>query len=111
MIKLLTWIILPPIAVAVIAFAVANRVPVRVSLDPLPLEFWPPLYALAMASALIGLVVGAAGTWVTGRKWRRLARERRREAQRLEAEIRALSEKASVSTGSAVVPRAPMDAA
>ena len=85
--KLLTWIVLPPVALAMIAFAIANRGDVVVSLDPLPWAFAAPLYVVAMASVFVGLLAGAAAAWSSGSKWRRLARNRRREAERLTAEL------------------------
>jgi uncharacterized integral membrane protein len=85
--KLFTWILLPPVALVVIAFAVANRDAVTVKLDPLPLAFATPLYVVAMVGVFLGLVVGAAAAWTSGAKWRRLAREKRRESERLAAEL------------------------
>lgn len=88
--KLLTWILLPPVAVVVVVFAIANRGAVPVSLHPLPLEFGLPLYAVVMTSVLLGVVAGGAAAWARGRGWRRLARERRRRLERQEAELERL---------------------
>ncbi len=85
--KLLSWIVLPPVALAMIAFAIANRGDVVVSLDPLPWAFAAPLYVVAMASVFVGLLAGAATAWTSGSKWRRMARNKRREAERLAAEL------------------------
>ncbi len=85
--KLLTWIVLPPVALAMIAFAIANRGDVVVSLDPLPWAFAAPLYVVAMGSVFVGLLAGAAAAWSSGHKWRRVARDKRREAERLAAEL------------------------
>ncbi len=95
--KLLTWIVLPPVAVVVVAFTIANRGPVTVSLEPLPLALVVPLYAVAMASVLVGVVVGGAAAWAHGRKWRRLARTRRRQLERLEGELEGLRPRAAGS--------------
>ncbi len=85
--KLLTWIVLPPVALGIIAFAIANRGDVVVNLDPLPWAFAAPLYVVARASVFVGLLAGAAAAWSSGSKWRRLARAKRREAERLTAEL------------------------
>ncbi len=92
--KFLTWIVLLPVAVVVVAFTVANRAPVTVSLEPLPLELGVPLYAVAMASVLVGVVAGGVAAWARGRKWRRLARARRRQLERLEGELESLRPRA-----------------
>lgn len=105
--RLLTWIVLPPVAVVLIAFAVANRTPVRV----MPLDFSLPLYAVVMVAAFMGLVVGAAGAWVGGRKWRRLAREKRRQAERLEAELSGLAKAAPATARAAMAVAVPSDEA
>jgi len=97
--KLLTWILLPPVAVVVVVLAIANRGAVPVSLHPLPLELGVPLYAVAMASVLLGVVAGGAAAWAHGRKWRRLARERRRQLERLEAELERARQQATAPPG------------
>ena len=95
--KLLTWIVLLPVAVVVVAFTIANRGAVTVSLEPLPLRLGVPLYAVAMASVLVGVVAGGAAAWARGRKWRRLARARRRQLERLEGELEGLRPRAAGS--------------
>ncbi len=98
--RLVSWIVLLPLGLAAIVLAVANREPVRVSADPLPVEFEAPLYAVALAAILLGLVIGGVSTWMSGRKWRRIAREKRREAAMLENELRRLrSDMAGHGTG------------
>ena len=105
--RLLTWIVLLTAAAVVVAFAIANREQVRVSLAPLPFESALPLYGVAMAAALIGLTIGAAGAWLKVRTWRRLVREQRLKAERLEAELRVLRESVPPPAGSTVAPAAP----
>jgi uncharacterized integral membrane protein len=67
-----------------IAFAVANRHTVEVSLDPLSQQNpWAslevPLWTVLFFGVLCGLVVGWVGAWVKQHKWRRAAREANRE--------------------------------
>lgn len=80
--KLLSWLLLAPLALVMIAFAVANRAAVEIRLDPLPLTLEAPLFALAYACIFLGLVVGGAAAWLAGRRWRRLARARGRDLAR-----------------------------
>ncbi len=107
--KLLVWIFLLPLAIVVIFFTIANRAPVTVHLDPLPLEVSLPLYAVAMVASVIGLVAGGAAAWVRAGKWRRLAREKRRQAERLEGELGRLRETAAVPAAPAALPASAVD--
>lgn len=85
--KIISWILLPPLAVLVIAFAIANRHGVVVRLDPLPMEIDLPLYAVAFGGVLIGLLFGGVASWLRGGRWRREARRQRRRVRRLENEV------------------------
>lgn len=51
---------------ALAVFAVANRAPVAVSLDPLPYAVELPLYLLVFVSFLIGLGLGGLLLWLGG---------------------------------------------
>lgn len=73
--------------VVVIWFAVANRKLVAVALYPLSPERELPVFAVAFAALIIGFAGGAAVAWLGGRKWRRLARARKREVAYLEREV------------------------
>jgi NhaP-type Na+/H+ or K+/H+ antiporter len=82
--RLLFWIVGLPLAVVLIAFAVANRHFVQVSLDPLSQqEPWAslsvPLWTVLFFGILCGLVVGWIGAWFKQRKWRRAARQASRD--------------------------------
>ena len=82
--RLLFWIVGLPVAVVLIAFAVANRHFVRVSLDPLSqqepwLSMSVPLWAVLFFGIFCGLVVGWIGAWFKQRKWRRAARQASRD--------------------------------
>ena len=84
--KIVTALIVVPLAVIIIAFALANRQIVTVSLDPFgsspPALATPPmpLFALVIVLLIAGVIVGGAAAWLRQRKWRRMAR-------RLEAEV------------------------
>ena len=85
--RLIPWLVLPPVAVVLIAFAIANRTPVTVSLDPVPLEFRLPLFLVLLGGIGLGILVGGIATWLRQSKWRRLARERRRAHDALQREL------------------------
>ena len=85
--KLLWWIFLLPVIAVVATFAVANRAPVGINLDPLPLIFDIPLYAALMAAVLTGLLIGGSATWIAGGHWRQEAHRLRKDKKSLESEI------------------------
>jgi hypothetical protein len=90
--KIVTVLILIPLAVVVIALAVANRQPVLVSFDPFD-HLHPamaralPLYQLMLLLLVVGVVVGGAAAWIRQGKWRRAARLADAQARELRAEV------------------------
>ncbi len=91
--KFLKAIVLVPLALVILVFAVANRQIVTFSLDPFgttdpaePLVFAMPLFALATLLVIIGVLIGGTATWVRQGKWRRLARQREDELRAMRAE-------------------------
>ncbi len=86
---LLTWILLLPATIIVIAFAIANRSSITISFDPLPFAFDAPIYAVAFAFVFIGLLVGGIAAYTKALRWRRVMRRLRREVTRLEGEVAA----------------------
>ena len=95
MIRFFKGLVLLPVAIVVVALAVANREVVRLSFDPftadtpafsLPL----PLYVLIFASVAIGILCGGIGTWLGQSGTRRTSAARRREIRRLEGETERL---------------------
>jgi hypothetical protein len=90
--KIVTVLILIPLAVVVIALAVANRQPVLVSFDPFD-QLHPamaralPLYQLMLLLLVVGVVVGGVAAWVRQGKWRRAARLADAQARELRAEV------------------------
>ena len=82
--RILAWLIWLPVAVVIIAFVVANREWVVLSLDPVDanapmLSLNLPLWAVFVLGLFIGIAVGWSGHWL---KWRgKYARNRRRIAE------------------------------
>ena len=79
--KVLSWIITLPIAIACIALAVANRHLVRLNLDPLPFFLEARLATVVLASFLGGIFVGIIFSKIRGAK--RPGKVSRRQAKRL----------------------------
>ena len=89
--KLVGWLFGIAVGLAVVLFAVAARERVMISLDPLPFSFAPRVAWVAFGALLVGFVGGAVAAWFGGRKWRRLARARKREVGNLKREVAQLS--------------------
>jgi uncharacterized integral membrane protein len=90
--RIVAAIILVPIAVIIIAFAVANRQHVTVLLDPFNPErpaasFTVPLFMLVIAILISGVVIGGSATWLSHGRWRRAARRFEREVHELRSEL------------------------
>jgi uncharacterized integral membrane protein len=86
--RLVSFIILLPLAIVLIALAVANRDSVMFTIDPFnpgnPLLSWKaPLFALLFFMLIIGLVLGSVATWFAQGKYRRSARDAKAEAAKL----------------------------
>ena len=87
----LKWLLLTPLGLILLGLAVANRDMVRVVLDPLPgngplFETQAPLFLVAFATAILGIVAGSLVTWWSQGRHRRAARLARAESERLRQE-------------------------
>jgi uncharacterized integral membrane protein len=67
--------------------AVSNSAPVELRLWPFSDYVIMPLYLAIVMLLLLGVLIGLTMGWVAGRAHRKLARERRREADRLGREV------------------------
>lgn len=93
--KIAAALVLVPLAIVIIAFAVANRQLVTVSLDPFSAErpaaaVTLPLFALIIVLLILGVVVGGVAAWLRQSQWRRKARRLERELTDLRAEVSSL---------------------
>lgn len=104
MIKRLVWLfVVLPAAIVLIAFSLANRHDVRLSLDPFSstdpfLAIDAPFFLFLLGSFLVGLLLGGFVTWLKQSQWRRAARENLKEATMLHAENRQLDERIEAVT-------------
>ncbi|HWL06303.1 MAG TPA: LapA family protein [Xanthobacteraceae bacterium] len=92
--KILRGIILIPLAILLIAFAVANRQTVVVSFDPFDAvqpayALTLPLFAVIIVILILGVVIGGAAAWLRQTTWRSAARGHESEVRRLRAELEA----------------------
>jgi uncharacterized integral membrane protein len=110
--KIVAAVILVPLAVVIIAFAVANRQIVTVSLDPFNAEhpaasLTLPLFALVVVLLVVGVLIGGVAAWLRQAKWRRTARRLEREIADLHIEIEALQRAAGISGAGVNAPAMP----
>lgn len=85
--KLIGWGILVIVALIAVVFAIHNHGAQTVNFWPLPFTPIAPLYAVVISALAAGFVLGAIASWVGGRAWRKLARQRRRENDALMREL------------------------
>jgi len=84
--RFLVILVFVPIAIVLIALAVANRGPATFTLDPFnpgnpALTIQTPLFILLFAALAIGMIVGSVATWIKQGRYRKAARQRGLEAQ------------------------------
>lgn len=88
--RLIVIVVLVPLAIMLIALAVANRGVVAFTIDPFnpgnpALTAQLPLFVLLFVAFALGLLVGGAVTWWKQGRYRRLARQRELELHGLRA--------------------------
>jgi uncharacterized integral membrane protein len=93
--KIVAAVILIPLAIVIIAFAVANRQKVTISFDPFSSDLATssvtrPLYQVIIGVLIVGVVIGGVAAWLRQAKWRRIARRLEREVGELRGEVASL---------------------
>jgi uncharacterized integral membrane protein len=93
--KIVTALILVPLAIVLVVFAVANRQIVTVSFDPFDtaqpaFAVTMPLFVLIIVLLIIGAVIGGVAAWLRQSKWRRTARRLDRDVRDLRNEVEGL---------------------
>ena len=100
--RILSFLILVPLAILLVVFCVSNRGPVTVSLDPLgtmqQFTYSMPLFILMIGAVIVGLILGGTGTWLTQAHYRRKAWKRRNEIERLKRDADDARERLRVVT-------------
>ena len=85
--RILSLLVLVPVAIALISFSVANRQIINISFDPTgsadpAFALQMPIFVVIFATLVIGLFLGGVGTWFTQGKHRKLARKKKQEADK-----------------------------
>lgn len=113
MVTILKWLVLVPLAILAVMFAVANRQGVTVSFDPFSgdvpaFALSGPLFVVIVLTLVAGVVIGGAASWLGQGRHRRAARTARREAEDSRAEAARLRTELDVASRTA--PMAPVGA-
>ena len=100
-------VVFVPLAVILIALAVANREMVAFTVDPFnpgnpALTLTLPFFIFLFAALGLGMIVGGAITWIRQGRYRKLARQRAIEAESLK---QAASRPAASAASESVLPR------
>lgn len=111
--KIFNAVVILPLAILFVVFAVANRHIVTLSFDPFnssdpALGVSLPLFVVIIAVAMFGVVAGGIATWFGQRHWRRAARQHEADARHARAELADLRERslAAARSGESRVPAA-----
>jgi len=86
--RVITIVILVPLAIILIALSVANRQTIGLTIDPFnpgnpALTYQAPLFIWLFGALIVGALIGAAVTWLTQGKHRRRGRYYKKEASQL----------------------------
>jgi uncharacterized integral membrane protein len=100
--KFLTALIVIPLGVLLVTFAVANRHFVTVSFDPFmsndpSLSITLPLFLLLILVAALGVIAGGCAVWFGQRRWRRAARRHEADARAARVELAGLQAQAAAA--------------
>lgn len=101
--KFFTALIVIPLGLLFVVFAVANRHFVTVSFDPFnsrdpSVATAMPLFALIIVVAILGVLAGGIATWFRQGYWRRAARQHEADARQARAELADLRASTAVAS-------------
>ena len=90
--KFFSALVVIPLGIFFVIFAVANRHLVTVSFDPFnsatpTVAVTLPLFVVIIAAAMLGVVAGGMATWFRQGRFRRAARQHEAEARRMRTQL------------------------
>ena len=100
--KFVNALVVIPLGVVFVIFAVANRHLVTVSFDPFnsatpTVAVTLPLFVVIIAVAALGVVAGGMATWFRQGRWRRAARQSEADAREVRSQLADLRAEAARS--------------
>lgn len=107
--RIVIVVLLIPLAVVLIALAVANRTSTAFTLDPFnpgnpALTFSIPLFVLLIAALVAGAILGSLTTWFKQGRYRKMARQRGVEAEAARASAAAAQKAAKANQAAPALP-------
>src|SRR5690606_40960752 len=86
--RVIIAVVVVPLAIILVALAVANRALTPFTLDPFnpgnpALTIYWPLFVYVFLALALGLLIGSLATWLRQGQYRKTAREKTAEAARL----------------------------
>ena len=104
--KFFSGLVLIPLAIVFVVFAVANRHMVTVSFDPFnstnpSVGVTMPLFVVIIVVAILGVVAGGVATWLRQGRWRRAARLHEADARQSRLELADLRVQAATAARNA----------
>jgi uncharacterized integral membrane protein len=108
---IVTAVILVPLAVIIIGFAVANRQAVTISFDPFDAahpaySMTLPLFVVIFLLVILGVLIGGTAAWLRQSKWRGAARRAEVQNRNLNAEVSMLRRRLEAAERPDLPPRA-----
>jgi uncharacterized integral membrane protein len=90
--KFFTALVLIPLGLVFVIFAVANRHLVTVSFDPFnsidpSIAVRLPLFVVIIVVAILGVAAGGSASWFRQRHWRRAGRQHEADARQARAQL------------------------
>ena len=100
--KIVNVLVILPLAIVFVVFAVANRHLVTLSFDPFDsndaaLGVALPLFVVIIVAAIFGVIAGGVATWIGQHRWRRAARRHETDAREMRAQLADLRSQPNVS--------------
>ena len=110
--KFIAAIILIPLAILMVMFAVANREYVAISLDPFSanapaLTVQVRLFLLLLIALIAGVFAGGVAAWLAQSKWRRATRRLDRELRTARAETEDARRRLAAAQAASPAPAIP----
>ena len=102
--KLVNALVILPLAIIFVVFAVANRQLVTLSFDPFgsndpALGVSSPLFIVIIAAVSFGVIAGSIATWFGQHRWRKAAKLHEAEARHARAQLADLRERMRAASG------------
>lgn len=109
--KIVAAVILVPLAVIIIGFAVANRQAITISFDPFDAAHPAysttlPLFVAIILLVILGVIVGGIAAWLRQSKWRASARRADAQNRELLVEVAQLRRRLEAAEHTDAGPRA-----